>query len=462
MPNVGASAASFGARGVEHEKISYVVSEQIMDNPSLRHVLTTCTPSNPTDRACATQLVEKAGLQLWRRPLTPDEVEKVVDIGIHAAATLEDFWDGMEYSLSALLQSPYHLYRAEIGEDNPSNGTNTYSDYDMASKLSFFLWNSAPDTELMQAASEGRLGNREDIYHQANRLMNDPKFNRGIRQLFTEMLRLYELEEMTKDPSRFEHFTAELGQSAKEETLRFYERIVMEGIDYKQSMTRKETEINQQLAAIYDMPAPSFTGGFGAAKWPINGQRGGWLGQVSFLAQNAHAVSTSATLRGKAVRSILLCQDVPPAPVDVDTSIPEPSGTTLTLRDRVAEHLENPSCAGCHTLMDPIGLGFENFDGIGRWRETDNGAPIDPSGELEGSQFNNPIEMGEIIANSPAFTRCMVSSMARYANGRMETTQEREIISVLDERFAHHDRDLKLLIMEFVLSPLFLNAGTVQ
>ena len=192
---------------------------------------------------------------------------------------------------------------------------------------------------------------------------------------------------------------------------------------------------------------------------PKSGDRAGLLGHASFLSLHAHAVSSSATLRGKAVRSILLCQHIPVAPVDVDTSIPEASGNTLTLRDRVAEHLENPSCAACHELLDPIGLGLENFDGMGRYRTLDNGAMIDPAGTLDFTDFSNARELSQAIGEHPDFTRCMVRTLGRYASGRLEVEEEEAWLDTLDDRFEHHDYRVRAWLLEIVMSPLFRSAG---
>ena len=263
-----------------------------------------------------------------------------------------------------------------------------------------------------------------------------------------------------KDPQVFEHFTSSLGEDASEETLRLLEYIVFdEDGDYRDVMTTSKTFINRQLAALYDVPAPSAEE-FSYVDLEDYSPRVGLLGHASILGLNAHAVSSSPTLRGKAVRNILLCQLIPAPPVNVDTSIPEPSGTTNTMRERVAEHLTDPSCAGCHRLTDPIGLGLENFDGIGRWRDYDNGEIIDPSGDLDGAEFVTPYELGDAIRNHRQFVPCVVRTLNRYATGRMETSEERAWLETLVERFEGHKYSFRALALEIVMSPFFVKAGT--
>jgi hypothetical protein len=268
---------------------------------------------------------------------------------------------------------------------------------------------------------------------------------------------------MTKDPTLFEHYYEGLGSDATTETLQFLENIVFdtEG-DIRESLTSKTSFVNNRLAAIYEVPYTETDNAFQQVEHPEDRQRPGLLGQISFLSLHGHSVSTSATLRGSAVRHILLCQEIPPPPVDVDTSIPEASGNTLTLRDRVAEHLQNESCAGCHKLMDPIGLGLENYDSIGRWREKDNGVVIDATGEMDGVHFTNPTELANTIATDDNFTWCITRGLGRYVTGRKEASAEGSHVDVLNERLIHHEYQLKPLLLEVIMSPLFRKAGSIE
>ena len=281
-----------------------------------------------------------------------------------------------------------------------------------------------------------------------------------MRNFFDEYLKLYELEDLNKDPKLFEHYSTLLGPDAREETLRLMEHVVFDAdFDFRDVMTTRETFVNPRLAALYNIPAPS-PEGFSFIELPLATGRAGLLGHASLLSSNSHAVSTSATLRGMMVRTVLLCQEIPPPPVNVDTSIPEPSGDTLTLRDRVDEHLENPTCRGCHLLTDPIGLGLENFDSVGRFRELDNGAVIDPSGEVDNVAFGDARELGEAIRDHPSFSPCLVRTLTRYATGRVETGDERALLDVLSARFAAGGHQVRPLLIEIVMSPMFRNAGT--
>ena len=463
--SVGASSSTYTPRGVESvEAASFGIAKQIVENEDLLDNVLPCTPVDHTDASCAQELISDLGKKLWRRSLSEEEKSTYSNIVLEAAGVYESFSSGVEYGLAALLQSPNFLYRIELGEEDPDNSAQRrFTNDELAYRLSFFLWNSIPDEALHAAAADGSLATREGLFAQANRMLKHDKAKEGVSNFFTEYLRLYKLEDISKDPTLFEHYSHHLPEDATTETLLFLEYLIFEvEADFRESLTAKESFVNNRLAAIYNIPYSNFDGSFQYVVHPEDRHRPGLLGQTSFLALHGHSVSTSATIRGSAVRSILLCQEIPPAPVDVDTSIPEASGETLTLRDRVAEHLENDSCAGCHLLMDPIGLGLENFDSIGRWRETDNGATIDASGELDGVPFTNPTELASAIAYHSNFTWCLTRGLGRYANGREESSAEGKHLDVLDERLAHHKYQIKPFLLEVVMSPLFRKAGNIE
>ena len=290
--------------------------------------------------------------------------------------------------------------------------------------------------------------------------MADPKFRLGLRAYFEDALELYELDHLSKDPKVFEHFDPELGPAAAEETWRLIEHLVFDDPrDFRDLMTADFTFVNPRLATIYGVPSPAESG-FGFLPLDISGQRAGLLGHVSFLGLHSHSTATSATRRGEAVRTRLLCQEIPSPPVNVDTSIPEPTGTRRTLRERVAEHLADPSCIGCHQLTDPIGLGLENYDSIGRFRLLDNGAEIDPAGELDGAPFETPIELGQRLRDHPRYAPCIVQKIVEYGIGRELVSSERTWMRTLVDRFEAHGFLLQPLLLEFVTSPVFMQPGT--
>ena len=455
---IGASKITISPRGVElYEDAAYDIAEQAMER---REAFVPCTPSSTVDEACAREALEPIATRAWRRPATSEEVDRLVAVSGSAASVLGDFHEGLVYGISAILQSPNFLFRVETGED--ADGGRRYTDYEMASRLSFFLWDTLPDQELLDAAEAGELVTEAGIQAQLERMLADDRARVGLRAFISDLFALHDLEDLSKDPTTFEHMSEEVGPAAQEETLRLYEWLVFdEEGDYRDLLTTRTAFVDRKLASIYEVPAAEAEG-FAQVELPEDGPRRGVLGQVSFLSLNAHPVSSSATLRGKFVREVLLCQEIPPPPADVDTSIPEPSGETPTLRDRVAEHLQDPACAGCHTITDPIGLGLENFDGLGSYRLRDNDVVIDASGEMDGTPFENPVDLAWAISDHPELGRCFARNVYRYATGRLDAGAEYDFMRYLGEGFAYDDFRVKDLIRRFVMSDAFRKTGEVE
>lgn len=457
---VGAGVTTISPLGVEqYETGAYLIAEQVMAPGAIRDAVMTCSPSGVVDDACASEALEDLGRKIWRRPLTDSELGTLTAVAGEAADVLGDFYLGLEYGLAALLQSPHFLYRVELaeGQDTPR----AYTDWEMASRLSYFLWNTTPDDELLDAASAGELTDDAGLAAQVERMLADDRAIQGVRNLFSEMLELYDLPGMTKDPDVYTSMSDDLGESAREETLMGIEaHVFTDDADYRELFTTHRTFVDRQLAALYDVPAPTVEG-FGEVWLPLDGERRGFLGQASFLALQSHSVSTSVTRRGMFVRENLLCQTIPPPPADLNTAIPEPDPTAPTMRDRVQIHLLDPVCASCHQITDPIGLGLENFDGIGKWRVLENGAEIDPSGDLDGVEFTNGWELAGAIAAHPELPLCFTSTVYQYANGASLTEGEAELLEWHLSKFAVSGHSVLTLLADIAQSPGFRNAGEV-
>jgi hypothetical protein len=461
--SVGASIASISARGVEqYEKAGYDIAKQALAEGK-RKALVPCTPSGTADEACARAFVQQVGRRVFRRPLEADEVTAYAAVSVKAATGLGDFYKGLEYGLSGMLQSPGFLFRAASGEPDPEHaGKRRYTSYEMASRLSYFLWNSTPDAELLEAAEAGALVTDAGLAEQAKRLLASPRARQGARSFYSQYLGLDQLDTLSKDPKIFVNFSPELGPAAREETLRVFESIAFDDDgDYRDIFTTRRTFVNPKLAALYHVPAP-VENGFGEILLPEDGPRQGLLGHASILALNAHPVSSSATLRGKFIRTTLLCGTIPSPPVNVNTALPEPSGTTRTLRERVKEHLVDPGCASCHRNMDPIGLGLENFDGLGAFRKRDNDAIIDASGELDGVAFADARELGVALREHPKIASCFVSNLYRYATSFVEAEADVGTIEALTYEFSASGHKVKSLLLTIVMSPGFRLAQEPQ
>lgn len=456
--SIGAGATTISPRGVEqYEASAYQIADQVMADAALRDRLVPCAPAAVRDDACAKTALEAAGRRLWRRPLSADEATALVAIAGQAAETLGDFYQGVGFGLAAELQSPSFLFRAELGE--PDGDGRVYTDWELASRLSFFLWNTTPDDTLLDAAAQGL--DPDAFAVQVDRLLADPRARDGVRDLFTEQLQLYKLDDLTKDPAIYLHMSADVGPSAREQTLADVEDLVFEDGDWRDFFTSRRTHVDRKLAAIYEVRAPAREG-FGVAELPEDGPRAGFTGQVSFLALAAHPSSSSATLRGKFIREVLLCQQMPDPPADVNTMIPEPSPDAPTLRDRVAIHLSDPFCASCHLQMDPIGLGFEHFDGLGGWRETDDGATLDVTGDLDGEAFDGAIELGRLLSQHERVGPCLSRTIYEYANGRVRTDEEGAAVDWHAAAFEASDFRVLTLLRDIATSESFRRIGELE
>ena len=462
LQSIGAALTTISPRGVEqYERAAFDLAAQAFATDERRARIVPCIPSAVVDVECAESFIADFGRKVWRRPLTPTETETLVSIAGDAAVVFGDFHEGLVYAVAALLQSPHFLFRTELGEVDEETGETRFSSMEMASRLSFLLWNSTPDSELLDAGESGVLVTDDGLERQVNRMMDDPRIEDGVRAFFTDMFTLYELDGMSKDPTVFTHMSPEVGSSAKEETLLgVIDLLVDQDADYRELFTTQTAFLDRKLASIYNVRAPAREG-FAKTELSAAGGRRGFLGQVSFLALNSHPVSTSATLRGKFVREVILCQYIPPPPSDINTAIPEPSADAAALRERVAVHLEDEFCASCHQLTDPIGLGFENFDGLGHWRTYENGEEIDGSGDLDDHDFATPWEMASLVATHPAMPTCLTQTLMSYASGHSLGAGEKDAVAYHSEAFEHMDYSFLFLLKDVAMSSAFRMSGEV-
>lgn len=448
--SVGAGTAALSPYGVEqYETAAYLVAGQIVDDPARAASL----PCAPDARGCAVEVASTVGRRLWRRTLTADERDVLGALADEAAAALpDDPTAPVELVLAALLQSPAFVYRVELGDAGAFDGPA------LASRMSFLLWGGPPDDELLDLAEAGSLADPESRRDQVSRMAADPRAARGVRALFHELLGLSRLRSTTKDPTVFVHASPDVLPSAELETLALVERLWADDEDFRSLVTSRETSVDRTLAAIYGVPAPAREG-FGPIAFAPDGERAGLLGHVSFLAMQSHPTSTSVTRRGLYVRERLLCQDMPAPPADVDTSIPESTPDSPTMRDRVAIHLENAACASCHRATDPLGLALEHFDGLGGYRADDQGYPIDATGELDGARFDGLGGLALTVSEHPDFARCLVAGSVRYAQGHALDGDEEGWVDWLDAGFAAGGWGYAGLLEDLVTSEAFAASG---
>lgn len=459
---VGASIHGLSPLGVDkYFSAAQSIAKQVTNNLAVRNQVIPCLPSEDVSEGdCLLEVIHSIGRQLWRRDVREDEVSWLLSIAAEARAEYTEEFIGIQYALLSMITSPQFIYIITPTEPTDDGTYTRYSNDAMASRLSFFLWNSAPDEALLDAAKAGLLTTQGGLETEVARMMTDPRAKRGVRAFFSDWLELDALESLQKDPASFDHFNASLGEDAREETLRLVEHIVFTlDTDIRTLFTTTTTFVSPLLAAIYQVAAPSLEG-FGAVEFDPEQERAGILGHVSFLAVQAHPTRPSPTLRGVFVREKLLCQSMPPPPANVDTTVPEASKDAPTMKEILEIHMKEPACATCHALTDPIGLGFERFDGIGRYRLLENDVPIDPSGILDGVAFADARGIGRALAEHPYAVPCLVHTLWSYGNGRTPTKEEGDALDILEEEFQADGHRLLNLWVNMALSDLFRHAGS--
>lgn len=292
---------------------------------------------------------------------------------------------------------------------------------------------------------------------QIDRMLASPRLKSGVRAFFTDMLGFDTLSALAKDPEVYPKFTPTLAVDAQEQTLRtITDHLVVRKGDYRELFTTRRTFLSPLLASIYRVPIGTRKG-WESYEFPEGDEHTGIVTEVSFLALHSHPGRSSSTLRGKAVREIFLCQPVPAPPANVNFSIIQDTKNIdrRTARDRLTAHRTQPTCAGCHKIIDPIGLSLEHFDGLGAERQQENGAPIDASGQLDAVQFSGAIGLGQTLHDAPAAASCLVNRLYAYAAGHIAAKGEAEWIKYLQDQFKAGGYRLPDLMRAIALSDDF-------
>ena len=450
--NVGAASTTLSEVGTErYEASAHAIAEAVILDATRRRALIGCEPMTPGD-ACVASAITTLGRRLYRRPLTTEEVTRWRGIATEHAEG--NALQGLRLALAGMLQSASFLYRVELGEPDASRaGWRRYSDLELASRISFLLWNTGPDDALLDAALAGRLATEDGIHAEAMRMLEDPRARRAVRAFFAQYFDLARLNDVSeRDAMLHPLFTQTLAPAMRTEIELLVDDVVFtRDVDVRELLRTRRTFVNSELAQLYELNVPNTTPiTFVPVELPQDGPRAGILTLGAFLMANAHPTETSPTLRGKYIRERLLCDLIPAPPAGVVTEIPEPTGVARTLRERLEQHRSNPSCATCHAVVDPPGYLFEGFDSIGRARTLDHGYPIDSSGGLDEVPLANGRELGEFLAEDPRVSRCIARQLFRHANGRLERDGEEVAVRNLGQEFllgGSHFTDLLLAIV---------------
>jgi hypothetical protein len=459
--SIAAAQGGVALAAVEaYEEEARATAAWVFGDAGRRSALVGCDPVGSLADECRREFLGRFGRQAFRRPLTGEEVDRYAAVAASAGETLGDGWRGLELGVVAVLQAPSFLYRVELGEPDPDEPSRwRFSSYEMASRLSFFVTNSAPDATLLDAAERGDLLGEAGIRRELRRLLASDRGRAGMVHFFSDLLDLDALATLDKDKGWLPQFTPTLGPALRDQLLMTIDDVVFRTGDYRELFVTRRTFMNDELARFYGVDE-DFGFDLEPVTFPEDGPRAGLLTLGGLLALHAGQADTAPTLRGKFVRTVLLCQSIPPPPPDIDTTIPEPQeGELVTTRDLLARHREDPSCASCHGMMDPIGLGLENFDAIGAYREKQNGITIDASGELDGQPFADAVELGQALADHEALAECLVKSLYRYAAGRVESARERHTINEVSARFENEGQRVEAAFEALALSAIFRYAA---
>jgi hypothetical protein len=458
----GLLALGFSRAGVTntslelYQKAAGVVSSMVVD-PAHRNFLIKCKPvdEKKSDPACASSFIKEKGRLLYRRPLTTDELTKISAEANKAADRLNDFYAGLAVALEALLVSPNAIFVTEDSEPDPARpGRERLDAFSLATRLSLFLWNAAPDDEILKAAESGEIQTPKGRARIVASMLGSRRLETGVRAFFDDMFGFDDFNSLGKDTAAYPKFTGQMAADAREETLRtVVDHLIAKNGDYRDLFTTRSTFISPGVAQLYGLPASP---GWQSYEFPAEAQRAGILTQISFLAVHSHPGRSSPTLRGKALREILLCQPVPPPPANVDFSaVEDPTSPFKTARARLNFHQENPVCAGCHKIMDPMGLALENFDGIGRYRTEEKGETIDASGTLDGKPFKDVTELGRVLHDHPSLPTCVVRRAYTYGSGGPATPGIKPTLDHFGAKFAEAGYSMPELLRAIALSDSF-------
>jgi hypothetical protein len=400
--------------------------------------LNVCDRAKLGDDACAKQLIDKLGRRAYRRPLDKSEQDRYATL-YAADAKAEGYEPAMRLVVAAMLQSPHMLYHLEL--DDPSktlpNGIARLPGYALASRLAFFVWSSAPDDALLDAAGSGALDTDDGLLKEAQRLLGDPRARNGIQSFHEQWLGLLKLDNASRDQKLFPEWTPELVTAIRDESARFADYVI-----------RDQTgDLPTLLGASYSFPTGPGMKLRGVASAPAGGKVDmaadhavGLLTQPAFLAAHAHSNQTSPIIRGRALRERLFCQPLPDPPPDVAAVAP-PLQPGLTTRERYAAHrTAGSSCTSCHSLIDDLGFALEHFDAIGRYRETEEGKAIDSTGVLTQTDvdgdMNGARALADRMSESEQVSRCYAKQWFRFAIGRGESTADNCSLKRVEDAFA--------------------------
>jgi cytochrome c551/c552 len=430
----------------------------VSDTPSRRKILT-CTPTSPNDELpCAQRIIASLARQAYRRPVTSADTEML--LGYYKEGRQDGgFESGIRMAVQAIISSPKFVFRLErpaAAAAGVRAGNYRIADTELASRLSYFVWSSAPDEPLLTLAAQGKLREPATFEREVRRLLADRRSEALMDNFAFQWLRLQSVKEADPDGGVYGNFTRNLGQSMTRETTLLFDSIVREDRSLLDLLTADYTYVDEVLAKHYGIPGVA---GSTFRRVPVaDPNRRGLLGHSSVLTLTSLATRTSPVMRGKYVMEVLMGVAPPAPPANVPPLAENVENEkALSVRERLAQHRANAACAACHNMMDPIGLALENFDAIGNWRNTDSGAPVDPSGQLfDGTKLDGPASLRTaLLAHTDAFVTTFAENLLSYGLGRLLDPRDMPTVRAIVRDAAKQNYRFSAFLMGVVTSVPF-------
>lgn len=426
------------------------------DHETTNRIITARPNDKQTWEQAAARVLEPLASRAFRRPVTAEELKGLVGLTTLARENNDTYEAGIQIALQAMLISPHFLFRVELDQypDDPTI-PHLINEYELATRLSYFLWSTMPDDELRAEAKAGTL--RKNLDKQVRRMLVHDKAEALVENFASQWLQLRMLDSVNPDRRTFRDWEDSLRRSMRRETEEFFEYIMQEDLSVLTLLDADFTFVNEELAKLYGMEVEGLSRReFRKVEYPDN-NRGGILTHASVLTVTSNPTRTSAVKRGKYILENLLGEPPPPPPPEAGELPENAEKLEGTIREQFEQHRADPACANCHAKMDPLGFAFENFDGIGRWRTQErSGATIDASGVLEGQKFNGPAELREILLEQKdQFVRTMTEKMLTYALGRGLEYYDECAVQDITKAMAANDYRFSTLVLGIVKSEPF-------
>jgi hypothetical protein len=454
---IGTPQLSLTSAGFEqYFALASSIADQALSDKQ-RDKVVDCKPADATkaDEACARQVIAKYGERLFRRPLSDAETSARLKTASVGATQANDFYAGLKLALTSLLVAPEFLFRVETAEPDPANPQQYRLDaYTKAARISYLLWDTAPDDELLAAARSGAIHTEAGLKQQLGRMISSPRYEQGARAFFADMLQLDGIENIVKDSAIYPKFNQSVADASQEQTLKTtIDLLISKKRDYRDLFTSNETFINRPLASVYNVPYLS-ANDWAPYTFPQTSERAGILTQVSFLSLFSHPGTSSPTKRGIKVNEIFKCEPTPSPPADVDFSKVKDSKSG-TIRGRLLDHMQNTGCTVCHRRSDPPGLALEHFDGLGQLRTTENGMPIDVSADLNGVKLVGAEGLAKYLHDDPKVPACLVRNVYAYGVGRKPEIRDEDYLADQTKVFTNNGYRVPDLMVQIASSPEF-------